>query len=144
MDIPTREVIENRIMEACEHLYANGKHLLAEKAHERNIVARFLLPPLVELFPDWDVDPEYNREGEVEDRQAKTDDEGNRLLPDLIIHKYGPAGPNLVAIEVKGYWNPENRKEDEESLRRIQKKHGYIFLYRLELNRESYELIPVI
>jgi hypothetical protein len=144
MEIPNQQAVETRIKNACDYLYAKGRRLIEEKAHERTIVANFLVPPLAKLFPDWDVYPEYNREGKIEDREAKTDDEGNRLFPDIIIHKHGPDGPNLAVVQVKGHWNRETRKKDEDDLKAMQKKHGYQFLYRLELGRDSYQLISVL
>jgi hypothetical protein len=85
----------------------------------------------------------YNREGEWEDRKPKTDLEGKTIIPDIIIHKSGPKGPNITAIEVKGYWNKQDRKEDEGSLRRLAAKHKYKYLYRLELGKADFMLIPV-
>jgi hypothetical protein len=141
MEIPDKKTVESKIRLACDFLYDRGKQLIREKAHERTIVAKYLLPPLVELFPEWDVDPEYNREGE--ERTPKRDLNEKRLFPDGIIHKRGPNGPNLAVIQVKGFWNLEKREKDENSLHRIRAKHGYLFLYRLELDSDSYELIQV-
>lgn len=136
-----QKAIEKAIEGACADLYKRGKHLILEKAHERTIVADFIAPYLRNLFSEWDVTTEYNREGI--DRESKKDLDGNLLIPDIIIHKFGPHGPNLVAVQVKGYWNREDRGKDAASLKKIQAKHGYIYLFRLELGRDKHELIPV-
>jgi hypothetical protein len=136
-----QNAIEKAIGEACADLYKRGRHLLLEKAQERTIVADFIAPHLRTSFPGWDVTTEYNREGIK--RDPKKDLDGNLLIPDIIIHKFGPYGPNLVAIQVKGYWNREDREKDETSLRNIRAKHGYKYLFRLELGPDKYELVPI-
>lgn len=139
--VPDEYIIEEIINAVCFKLYEHNYRLIDEKANERTIVGGYLVPYLKPRFPGWAVDPEYNREGA--DRDSKTDVEGNLLLPDIIIHKPGPDGPNLVAIEVKGYWNKEDRHEDEISLRKLQAKHGYQYLYHLELEKNNHRLIKV-
>src|SRR5262249_15729701 len=116
------------------------KALIDNEAHERTIGA-YLAGYLRSLFPDWNVDPEYNREGA--DQQPKGDAEGN-LIPDIVIHtRLVKLGPNLVAIEMKGHWNDEDRAVDEQKLRRIRAEYGYQFLYRIELGPDEAALIPV-
>lgn len=135
------ETFENTVNAACAELYATKKHYIDERAHERTIVADFIAPFLRERLKGWDVNTDYNREGV--DREPKKDLDGNLIMPDIIVHKHGPAGPNLFAVQVKGYWNRQDRVIDEDSLRRIRAKHGYRFLYRLELGRDKHEIIPV-
>ena len=139
----TKEDIEHAIHVACDYLYTNHKHLIDEAAHEESIVADILAPYLRKIIADYDVTTVYNREGEWEDRKPKTDLEGKTIIPDIIIHKFGPRGPNISVVEVKGYWNKQDRKEDEGSLQRLAAKHKYKYLYRLELSRDNYALIPV-
>lgn len=137
-----KKTIEKLINDACTELYDESKTLIDESANELDIVG-YLTPKLREKFAGWDVDTDYNREGQKNERRSKTDIYGKSLKPDVVIHKYGPDGSNLAAIEVKGYWNREPREEDEEKLRRLEAKHHYVFLYRLELGREKFSLIPV-
>lgn len=139
----TKENIEQIIKQVCILFYKNHKHLIDERANERNIVSSYIAPDLRLKFIGYNVDAEYNREGKIGDRKTKTDIVGDPILPDIVIHKFGPKGKNLVAIEVKGYWNQEPREEDEKVLRRLEKKHNYEFLYRLELTRDKAELIEV-
>lgn len=82
----------------------------------------------------WNIDVEYNRENNTD---PKTDIHRKRLKPDIIVHQRGPQGINLVAIEIKGYWNDESREKDINSLQRLQEKHNYKFLYRLELGKDT-------
>lgn len=138
-----KDFIVNTLIECCRVLYLDSKNLIVEKAHERTIVSR-MVPYLKSQFSGYSVDPEYNREGSFEKRETKKDIDNNPILPDLIIHKYGPNGENLVAIEVKGYWNKESREIDEEKLRKLHLKQGYKFLYRIELGRDKADLIEVL
>lgn len=139
----TKEKIEKAILDACALVYRDFKHLINERTNERNIASSYLVPILRKKHRGYQVDSEYNREGSVDNRVPKTDSDGNRILPDIVIHEYGPEGFNLAAIEVKGYWNREPRQQDEDLLKRLQMKHNYKFLYRLELGRDCAELIPV-
>lgn len=133
--------IKKKVSEACEALYKTSFDLIVTKTHERTIAAK-LANLLEDVFDGWDVDVEYNREGG--EGRSKRSLEDELLLPDIIIHKRGSIiGPNLVVIQVKGFWNNENRAKDEKDLRKLRERFGYKKLYRLELNFESYELIEV-
>ena len=138
-----KEFIEKVISEACDLLYRENKNLIDERAHERTIVNE-MLSYLRMHFVEYEVWSEYNREGEIGNRQSKTDIDGNIIIPDIIIHKYGPTGRNLAAIEVKGYWNDEPRDNDDKKLRDIQFKHGYEFLYRIELGKNEPKVIEIL
>lgn len=125
---------------ACDSLYEEKPHLIEEKSNEKNI-ASHLQAYLCAQLKEWDIDTDYNREGV--DRRPKRDSRGRLTLPDIIIHKHGPHGYNLAAIQIKGFWNIEDRKLDEEKLIKLQEKHGYEFLYQIELRRDAAEVITV-
>lgn len=101
-----KEGTETRIRQACDRLYFQDKWLISNKTHGRTIaagIANYLAP----LFDGWDVDSDYNREG-IEGQPKRRAEErsgvrGKLLIPDIIIHKRGPDGPDLVAIQVKGF-----------------------------------------
>jgi hypothetical protein len=134
------EDVRAHIEQACARLYRAQKDLIDRETHERTIVnhlADYMRP----LFAGFAVDTEYNREGQGRDPKR---DERGRLYPDIIIHTRGQRlGPNLVAIEVKGHWNPEDRGFDEENLRRMAAEYRYQFLFRIELDPDGAELIRV-
>ena len=133
----SREV-KNKLQAACNRLYANEKNLIDEESNELTIVS-YLVSYLRDEIKDWDIDQDYRREGI--DRTPKRDLSGNIIIPDIAIHKRGPDGPNLAAVEVKGYWNKENRAIDKAKLKAIQLKHHYRFLFRIELLNEGFEII---
>lgn len=125
------------IRSALVKLYDNDIFLINNKTNERSIAA-CLACYLKAEFSDWDVDAEYNREG----YDPKKDEHQNNINPDIIIHKRGTKN-NLVAIEIKGYWNGEDRKKDEEKLKGLLRKQGYKYAFRIELEKGGSDLISI-
>lgn len=136
-----KTTIESIINGICEVLYKENKQVIDRHLHERGIVSDYIAPSLRSSFPKFDVNVEYNREGV--DIDPKKDLAGKDIIPDILVHKQMTDDFNLVALEVKGYWNKEDRSIDEDKLRRLDDMHPYKFLYRLELNKEKHELIAV-
>jgi len=103
-----RAEISERLEKAIQKLMKNDRDLLISDVNERSITHRLAMY-LQEEFPDLDVDCEYNRYGfetkRVKDfypADAKTDDTNARtVFPDIIVHKRGAQGPNVLVIEAK-------------------------------------------
>lgn len=117
------EEIKSHVHEALNHLLKNDSYLLLNDLSERSIsnkIAHYLTP----LFPDYDVDCEYNGDidrrnnrkaisilkSDLEEAKLLTDYETDHLedeitsrsvFPDIIIHKRGFNKYNLGIIEVK-------------------------------------------
>lgn len=137
-----RETIESLLNEACKSLYENEYELVKNRTHERTLAGNIFCH-IRKPFQDagWDIDLEYNREGGSGDPEH--DDVGN-MVPDIIVHtRESIDGPNLLAIEIKGHWNPANRNLDRDKLRRIRAKYGYQHLYRIEFNEDNWSLTEV-
>ena len=49
------------------------------------------------------------------------------VYPDIIVHKRGPDGPNLLVIEAKKDAMPKEQKTDEKKLMKIKQKYNYTF-----------------
>ena len=92
------------VMEGDSDVVANGRN-------ERAVAHRLALY-LQNEFPRWHVDCEFNRQGRNRERkkvEAKRPSlppsrKGSKYAlvdPDVNIHKRGPDGPNLLAIELK-------------------------------------------
>lgn len=95
----------NKQMEKAIHqLYTKDRYLMEENVNERSITHRIGMY-LQELFEDWDVDCEYNRDGHdkktIPSNKWESDDKESSVYPDIIIHKRGHKGPNLLVIEAK-------------------------------------------
>ncbi len=132
--------IKKIIDQALIILFRTEKELIDDKEHEQAISARLMFH-LQHLLPDWDVDVEFNRQGE--NREPKTDSTSIKRKPDIIIHKRGPKGPNLAVILVKCEWNDEPREKDAEVARSIKAKHHYQAAFLLEIKQNDYRLTEV-
>jgi len=97
--------------------FSSDRHLFTNRVHEACVshrLAVYLENHLKLHWPNkqWNVDCEYNVEGEARKDQPIRGRPGRRA--DIIIHIRGPNGPNLFLIEVK--WS-DNRRIEEVKLR---------------------------
>lgn len=140
-DIELAKAIE----EAFKRLYTNDIYLIStepkkkkEKVDllhhvgERAIVFRFAyyLQKIIDdncLYPDYNLDCEYNRNG---DKPKAICSLGKNVYPDLIIHQRGSNDNNLLVMEFKTYWN----SDQENDIRKIR-----AFLEQNEMNLYNYK-----
>ena len=107
----------NYLDRATARVVAEDRHLLEVNVSEWCIAARLAMY-LREYFWDFDVDVEYNRDGDEVKRLhdvvrdcPRDRDGGHRVLPDVIVHRRGLRGDsNLLVIEMKK--NPGERGTD--------------------------------
>jgi hypothetical protein len=107
--------VRERLDKGVQILNELDKYLLEKDLSERCIAARLAMY-LQPLFQSLIVDVEYNRAGDIPKRLALPDEcanfrdaEGRSLVvPDIIVHKRGPTGPNLLVIELKKTTNPDS------------------------------------
>ncbi len=118
--------------------------LLVMDANERSVSYRLAMHLQRRFGDGWDVDCEYNRmlpddQGRVSKRLLKlpqtapTDDtQGKTVFPDVIIHRRGPDGPNLLAIEIKksGRDDAEDRLELSAYVEELKYEHGALLVFR--------------
>ena len=95
---PSFEKVQDGVTEALRRFYRNDLYLIRIKAHERSLTFRLGMY-LQQIFPDWDVDCEYNRNVSEPD-DVKRIPGHKPVYPDVILHKRGSA-KNLLAIEAK-------------------------------------------
>jgi len=92
-------------------------YLLENDLHERTITHK-LAEYLQALFPHWNVDCEYNRDGLGPKRvhvlacHPQREDEGSNVFPDVIVHQRGNNNHNILIIEAKKS-SRENEAVDE-------------------------------
>lgn len=108
---PEHNEVISRLCTALDKLERQDNHLFEVDANERSFTARLAIY-LQEQFVGWDVDCEYNRMG-IENTSKRLcglttntsvppDDEHARtVFPDVIVHKRGTTGPNLLVLEAK-------------------------------------------
>lgn len=96
--------MQAKLQSAIGLLFRNDSFLLEKNVHERS-VAHKLAEYLQQLWPEWNVDCEYDKKGLDPKRldgingcseQRRTD----RVLPDIVIHRRS-SDLNLLVIEIK-------------------------------------------
>lgn len=116
-----RYVLEVLIKKALEELYIKDGYLIGNipidnikdggvhHVGERAIVFRFAhylqnLMNLYDIFADYNLDCEYNRNGIM---AKKLPSFPNGTYPDVILHKRSSNDCNILVIEIKTHWNRE-------------------------------------
>ena len=134
----TEEVLA-RIKNATQKLIDCDGVLLEINANERTITHRLAIY-IEELFPEWDVDCEYNRIFDQRKQIAVTkkllntsgdgttsitDENATTVFPDIIVH-HRNSPDNLVVIEVKKTTNSTPDNNDLEKLHAYKEQIGYL------------------
>ncbi|MHB1758467.1 MAG: hypothetical protein ACYCT9_13360 [Leptospirillum sp.] len=137
--------IERVVKKATDSLLADDGDLLRNDVNERSITHR-LACYLQELFPEWNVDCEYNRLNIdtkkllTYKKNVKSDDtEGTTVFPDIIVHKRG-SGKNLLVIEVKKTTNAKKDTCDLEKLDKFKGELGYKHALFLRLKTKTSDI----
>ncbi len=122
--------LQARLREPLKTLVIKDGVLLEYDAGEQAIAAK-LACYLAPLFPDYDVDVEYNRHGldpkVVELGQECRGGGEKRVVPDIIVHRRGTDGANLLVIELKKETNIEPRDCDRAKIVAMKREFGYRF-----------------
>jgi hypothetical protein len=140
MKFMDREYIQDQIGQALAVLFDQDRHLLISDVNERSITHQLAIY-LSRQFPDWNVDCEYNRNGEdtklleddyrfnelfeiIEENIRSDDSNARTVYPDIIIHHRGTE-ENLVIIELKKSTNPKSKDDDIKKLIGLKQQLGY-------------------
>jgi len=129
-----REEVVNALESALRQLKDKDSHLLENDLSERCIAARLAMY-LQPLFPEHAVDVEYNRQGDIPKRLGLPDEcanyrnrDGESLaVPDVIVHRRGPDGPNVLVVELKKTSNREGPACDQLRIRAFREQLRYEF-----------------
>ena len=116
----------------------NDYHLLSVEANERSLTHKFAEHLQAVIGCSWNVDCEYNRYGSeikviggikeiIGDKTTTDDIRAKTIYPDIIVHKRGADGQNLLVIEAKKNADDECRIKDMKKLQKIQTKYNYCF-----------------
>ena len=122
-----RAEVERRLAVAKAAFLKLDYGLLQVAAHERSMTARFSRHVQSE-FPEWDVDCEYDMNGDVrkELRWPHTENKPKLVIPDIIVHRQGTPN-NLLAIEAKKSGN--DNASDRAKLIRFMVDEAYRYRY---------------
>ena len=102
----TDEEVRRAVREAINHLRREHPPLALELVHERSTAHR-LAVHLEPFFETWNVDCEYDRDGQLRKALSGIEQCGHRttenILPDIIVHHRLAEGRanNLLVIEIK-------------------------------------------
>jgi hypothetical protein len=139
-----REEVKIRLLYALEEVIRNDVHLLDYDLSERCIASRLAMY-LQKAFPEYSVDVEYNRHGDSPKRLGLPeecanykDSNGEALaVPDLIVHRRGSEGPNVLVLELKKTTNREPRWCDRKRVQafRAQLRYTYGALIECETRK---------
>jgi hypothetical protein len=121
MQFVSREIVEASLYRALQRLLSEDAYLFEIDVNERSLTHRLALY-LGQEFPEWDVDCEYNRKGDVPKVVAtlplnptQDDEHARTVFPDIIVHHRGTRD-NLLVIEAKKSSNPEGDLKDHVKL----------------------------
>lgn len=120
-EMKERKTLINNVAEAFRLVYKNDKFLIKNELCERCIMFRFA-QYLADLYPDYDVDCEYNRhKNNIKKINANTP-----AFPDVIMHTRGIDDNNFAVIELKNKTNKSvsGRKNDETKLQALTKSYN--------------------
>jgi hypothetical protein len=107
-EIPTTREIKRRVELALSVFRECEAEIIARNPSERSLTHR-LAVHLESSFPGWNVDCEFNRIGTIPKKVhmyapslvGTASEEAITVFPDIIVHRRGEAGPNLLVIEAK-------------------------------------------
>ena len=94
--------IYEKVVKAFQTFFIKDRYLLDNDVHEVTISHK-LAEYLQYQFPDMNVDCEYNRQVPPDngDNIKRRSDTGDRVRPDIIVHKRGSNENNCLVIEIK-------------------------------------------
>ncbi|MCK9356292.1 MAG: hypothetical protein M0R22_03960 [Dehalococcoidia bacterium] len=104
---------------ALQQFFMRDSYLLESDVHEGDVSHRIAVY-LEQSFPLWHVDCEFNRDGQDVKR---TSEASMGFRPDIIVHRRGRSGPNLLAVEIKK--SSEINDGDRKKLEGILSEYGY-------------------
>jgi hypothetical protein len=110
-----RNEVLARLTAARGEFLDHERPILAQRAGERALTSKFA-SYLERVFPDWDVNAEYDRLGEDLKRLKRRNRAGSPDLPvrpDIVVHRIGKKS-NLLVIEAK-----KDDGSDEEDLSKL-------------------------
>ena len=141
--------IRKLIERAYQMLIEKDGYLLKVDANERSITHRLAIH-LESVFPGYDVDCEYNREGvdpkilkDFKKKIDSADSNGVTVFPDIIIHHRGKRD-NFIVIEAKKLSNTDD--SDKEKLviykKELSYKHAYFVRFPVGEDFKNYKCLP--
>jgi len=130
--------LKETLASALKQLFEDDQELLSRDVNERTLsfrLAHYLTP----LYPDHDVDCEYNRHGDAikrlpaPDPALTNDTKGKTIFPDILVHERGNDENNHILIEIKKSDNTDTARDIEKLRSLTAPGRGYFYQYGLHL-----------
>jgi len=135
------EEVKKRLHDALQKIVKSDLYLLEHDLSERCIASRLAMY-LQSLFSKYAVDVEYNRAGAFPKKLGLPEKCANYrnnngealVVPDIIIHRRGLEGPNILVLELKKTSNRDAYQCDRKRVRafRTQLRYAYGALIECE------------
>lgn len=118
--------LENIINNSLDNLYKNDIEIINRGGMEQAVSFRFGMYLLgqcqqIEWLRNYDFDMEYNKNG---NEPKRTPRRPHGVRPDLIIHTRNSNQSNVLIVELKGWWNTEDRSFDMMKLEDFTNQQG--------------------
>jgi hypothetical protein len=135
----TRAQCRRILRRAKQRFLQHDTYLLHADVNERSLTHKFAEHLQAVIGRKWAVDCEYNRYGleakiligdikRIVGPYTRTDaTDASTVFPDIIVHRRGPPGPNLIVIEAKKNASATARQEDCQKLAGIRAQYGYSY-----------------
>lgn len=104
----------NFVDTALERVYKYHEYLINNQVHERSIVFWFgvylheLLQHEGKEYAEFNLDFEYNK-NHINPKRTVNFPDGT--YPDILLHKRGSNEHNLLIVEFKTWWEPDNKRD---------------------------------
>lgn len=142
----TERNLKINVKKSLDLLLKNDIYLLRNNINERTISHK-LAEYLQQIFPEWNVDCEYNRNhGKIKivrlpPQECKTNDlEARTVFPDIIIH-HRNTDDNLLVIEMKKSTNTQGIEFDRTKLNAYKTELHYKYTLFIMFNIRNIENI---
>ena len=128
----TNKMILSKLKRALKNFYKKESLLVEYKVAERALTHK-LAEYLQKLFPDYNVDCEYNKVGNGDSKRVSALMDANSdcphncnecpankcvIFPDIIVHKRG-TDENILVIEAKTAWSTQSQNNDYNKLQAL-------------------------
>ena len=134
---------------AYQMLIEKDGHLLKVDANKRSITHRLAIY-LEAVFPEYDIDCEYNRDGFNSKRligyKKKIDSDdtnGVTVFPDIIIHRRGKRD-NFIVIEAKKLSNTDDSDKEKLDIYKSELLYKYAYFVKFPVGEDfkNYKCLP--
>lgn len=130
---PIQEILDTNlrnVFSCLEKLNEHDFEFFKNNVHERSITFKLGFY-LQEIYPDWDVDCEYNRK--ILDVKRVADEQ---RFPDIIVHKRN-RNDNFIVIEAKKDGSVADLQEDERKVKNFLTDEEFNYTFGLVVNFKS-------